>query len=189
MKATIALRSASLTLNAGMPSSGRPARTTAPILSPRLSSATSFERVRSDPPSPPAASRPWQKPHCEIYFGSPARICSAVYTCGVTVFGGSCEAGLRAGPCAIIIPEAITAIDQIRVGSLILFAMLHDVNGHEAETQSLDSTLRSTRLHTILALHRHRSSAAPEIRSAPAASPTQSPPLSSRAKPPSAQAS
>src|ERR1700679_3170174 len=44
-----------------MPFSGRPLRTTAPILFPSTSVATSLERVRSGPVSPPPASRPWQK--------------------------------------------------------------------------------------------------------------------------------
>ena len=46
-----------------MPLSGRPVRMTGPSLSPRTSCATSVERVRSGPPSPPAASRPWQELH------------------------------------------------------------------------------------------------------------------------------
>ena len=37
----------------GMPFSGRPLRTTTPILSPLTSAATSFERVKSGPLSPP----------------------------------------------------------------------------------------------------------------------------------------
>ena len=52
-------------LNGGMPFSGRPLWMTGAILSPRTSSATSADRVKSGPVSPPIASRPWQNPHWE----------------------------------------------------------------------------------------------------------------------------
>jgi light-regulated signal transduction histidine kinase (bacteriophytochrome) len=86
--------SESLKINGGIPPSGRPTRTKGPILSPRTSFATSSERVRSGPDSPPTASRPWQNPHCAANRSSPARICSAEYVCGVTVLGLGTEAGL-----------------------------------------------------------------------------------------------
>ena len=82
-------------LNGGMPLSTRPLRTSGMILSPRTSSATSVERVRSGPVSPPIASRPWQKPQVEREERLDLRCtCSGGYVCGVTVCGGFCEAGL-----------------------------------------------------------------------------------------------
>src|SRR5260370_3487211 len=48
-------------LKGGMPFSGRPLRTTGPILFPSISCVTNFDLVRSGPLSPPLASRPWQK--------------------------------------------------------------------------------------------------------------------------------
>src|SRR6266567_1275718 len=87
MNATILVRSASLTVNAGMPLSGRPLCTTGPILSPRTSSATSAERVRSGPVCPPIASRPWQKPQYVTNSGSPALMSLGAY-CGAA---GACR--------------------------------------------------------------------------------------------------
>src|SRR5258708_15753449 len=62
MNATRAARSVAPSANAGMPVSTRPSRITGMSLSPPTSAATSAELVRSGPLSPPAASRPWQKP-------------------------------------------------------------------------------------------------------------------------------
>ena len=94
MNATTLPRSVSDRLLAGIPFPGLPVRTTGPILSPLTSSATTIDRVRSGPVSPPIASRPWQKPHCETKSTWPARICSGEYVCCVTVCGGRCDAGL-----------------------------------------------------------------------------------------------
>ena len=94
MNATIAPRSASLKSNDGIPLSGRPTRSSGPIVSPRESSATSVERVRSGPVSPPAASRPWQNPHSDRKRVCPAMTSSAGYDCGFTVSGGFRDAGL-----------------------------------------------------------------------------------------------
>src|SRR6185503_11272982 len=80
-----------------MPAFGRPSRITGPILSPRASSATSFERVRSGPDSPPAASRPWQNPHWAENWASPALIWSAEYVWAVAGLGRGGDAGLWIG--------------------------------------------------------------------------------------------
>jgi hypothetical protein len=58
MNATIDTMSASERVKGGMPLSGRPVRIIGASLLPRMSDATSAERVRSGPLSPPAASRP-----------------------------------------------------------------------------------------------------------------------------------
>jgi len=65
-----------------------------PSRSPRRSSATRTDRVKSGPPAPPAASRPWQKPHCDTNCVRPASAWSRGNDCGVLVCGGRCEAGL-----------------------------------------------------------------------------------------------
>src|SRR5262245_8942839 len=63
MKVTTIVISLAPSANPGMPFSTRPSRMTGISLSPPTSLPTSGELVRSGPVSPPAASRPWQKPH------------------------------------------------------------------------------------------------------------------------------
>src|SRR5471030_1273781 len=70
MKAASAASSPLVTVKRGILL--RPLRTTGPIWLPSTSSATSLERVRSGPSSPPPVSRPWQKAHCWTKEDSPA---------------------------------------------------------------------------------------------------------------------
>ncbi len=97
MNATKAAICISDRLKAGMPLAGRPFRTTGAVLLPFTSSATSFERVRSGPDSPPPASRPWQK----------AQFCKKSECPLATNAGGKdCSAGRLFGEVALVVRAA-----------------------------------------------------------------------------------
>ena len=119
MNATSEAISLSERANRGIPFSGRPLCTTGPILLPLTSSATSFERVRSGPVSPPPASRPWQKAQfcrnsdCPLSTCAGGKLCAAGLAVCRTTLGVS-TAGL------LLCPAAKLANSRIATGSAIL---------------------------------------------------------------------